>query len=1518
MARATGLTPRKREPPPRPKKRKVRRKRRSTTGYVAGSPKGGKKGTVRKVGSKPPVTDTPKRAARRRARRQVDAPPKSKITARARRKRAALAVPKVSSYGERAKLQRKGAESFRELSGPPKRSKPKRYTPPKPSASPTRSKSDDVDELATAIEAQVIEPAKRADVLPEDKTTGQKIYGKVAEYGPLALTLGPELLALKAGLRATLGGTAAGGARVGGVKGIKRAVKPAKATAPAGRAEVAHEASRQAGRAVAKARGTGGAKAAAKRALGKVTRSEGKQGRRVAQRAAGTPGRRAFAAEAGLPLKGTKAAASQNLAVVRGHEQALLEEPGQTLKTTARIAPGVITTPIGMVANVGISTARLASAAAHEMGIPGFRPYSGEEILDPVKGEAKAQAEFLRQVGSVALSDDPEYVKEQVQEHLGLLLPAVAAPILARGFKPAYQRTLENVRRDAEQRRAASGRQRRPPGEEAQHLRPDAERRALRKEESKASATAKHQVEIENAARAKDVLGHARKAKGPVVTVRTLPKPRAEKGKRGSATRKVQVHPGDATGLLARQGINRDPVYAIPQIKRIHDQLDPEQAASLPRHKLNTLDVTAYLLEHPQVLADEDLWKAVDAYKAQAEDLTTSEAARVQPVMQAHADPELGQRNPGVREFERVPLAAREHTDAATRTELVKEIASDRAKLKRAAVKGADPERVRAIAAQITAKERGLYAKMSPEERRAIVADLAEEGITEPTEVQAAVKEARAQKAIDSDEALRREYLDQAAELIREQGYEEPAFVSQADVRAKGSPEVSAVGGQLPHVPAGTKQRTGALQEMGAIEESLPALLRESIRVPVARKHIFARLRDFVQERAIAYQGKTEFTSREAGLLFDTNVLDPRHNILVPRQLYKRAFDDLKRGNEEGMAALREAISEEAQEQLLSDLPNAAKGRKYIIVPREAANEFFAQTEKLRWDQDKIRMLNNVTSRAILGTSPAWAAMQVLAEGTQAAVAVNPYRMKRGLEAFEQLPFEKKVAFQAYAGEAPGVVLSPRDLQLALRDGDMMNAHDAFGVANKTTAGRLFFHDIPTAELLGRLDRLKGGYYRRAVAAGHIDRMLNSRMHKFAGGMRDLWRAENRITDKLKDKPLKEQLEWFVDNPKEMKRIQTYLDDVMGNWNALTRYERTASSLVIFYPFLRMSLRWLLWSFPKQHPIKASIGYYLGQQTAVELEQLLGGDPSFFKWGQVPVRTGEDGEAGGLVDLARMAPAANALIEGVGGGEGAPGTAGLRVIQPWLSAAIAGMTGVDPLSGRQEDQAGFLALAQIASLPLPFRLAGLPELLPGQGPSDSPTGRAFRKEGSEGVTSTLRKSVLPVIPKPLDQEKRKTRLSELTDKKYENPIPSVFTAEVVKALFGNPDGTVNKQLARRIAKQRERGQAAGEKATALQQEILGEALGDLTDEQSEWLQLMTGGVFIPLDPAEEAKLERAGKGATIGGRRIGGGSVKARRGDTRNATGQTRIGGVVISGPEPKRKVRPKGTKTSIGGVPVG
>ena len=717
----------------------------------------------------------------------------------------------------------------------------------------------------------------------------------------------------------------------------------------------------------------------------------------------------------------------------------------------------------------------------------------------------------------------------------------------------------------------------------------------------------------------------------------------------------------------------------------------------------------------------------------------------------------------------------------------------------------------------------------------------------------------------DAPKDVKDEYVRAAQEIIAREGYEQPAFVSHVDVRTRARPGKTATGGELPSVPGGVKTRTGALQRMGAVEEGLGALVRGSIRNPVGRRKVFGMWRQFLKERSVQLNGRREFTSDEIGRMYDDRVINPKDTVAVPRQLYKRTFDEaqvLKSTAEETSFAFDDFLTEMEQSLRHNALELGApkKDRLYMLVPREALEELVSQSRSQTGIGAGLTRAQRITSRLILGTSPAWLSMQFIAEGAQALAAVNPVDFVRGLRAFRKLTPEEQWGFQAMAGESPGAGQLGL-MRTTLDPGDYRNAANALSVMNRTPLGRAV-KSTAKLEALGHVDRWKSSVIRRGVAGAHVLR-LNREVNGFLGGVRNLWKAEDKLFRQLKGKTPEQQMAWVQKNPKAATEIAQYVDDVMGNWTALTRYEQNVAPLVIFYPFLRMSLRWVLRSYPKRHPVKSGILQYLGAANAVQLEQLLQGEPSFFsQWAQVPIYTDEDNVK--LVDLSRAAPGGNAIFEAIGGNTD-PATALTRTLNPVVGAVATGLYGKDSF-GEEVDNKGLAAVEALLSLPTALRLMDQATTLPGaaEGRFDpgqetgSSASKAFEKLSPDKV---LRSGLLPVLPLSVENERGKVKLGKLLDERYdEDALVNQVSAEALPRAIEQLD---DPKKVRRAIRETRQVESAKDKLAAFYR-----GLGISYDEDelkdSDWdrIAAMLGGRFIPYDYKANRKVRRSGGGTS--------------------------------------------------------
>jgi hypothetical protein len=1194
------------------------------------------------------------------------------------------------------------------------------------------------------------------------KSLGVKIYEKIAEGGTYVLPEGAELKAGAEGLAVALRGAAAGDVRVGGSSLLSKVLKPVEATTDADRAAITARATERAA-----AKEGSGVKAASRKIGERVARTQSKADAAVARRVAGATTRKDAVAAAGVPLKAAKLAGAQTLPVVQGHEKALLEHPGKVAKTTARAIPGLVTVPVGQAVAAGVTAGRAASEGAHALGIPGARGYSGSEILAPVKGLAKEQVEFAKQVAKVVTSDDSQEVQEAVENELGLMLPVMLGLVgKAAGDKVGAVtegKITEAVRSIADQARATYG------GSHGRHRGKAPrvfEKSGQRKREAIRAANAKARVRREVGDRTRTVRREAGKAKGSEVLRRGV-------AKRGRVIRRkgdLTIHTGDLVNFAVRHALPLDkPAEALAEVRRIGSTLRSSTKSSRP-DVISTRDLVGFVERNPGILADKHLRAAVDAYREQARH--ARETPGISPEHSDRARYVSAAATRGIPlDDERFPASVRDDVRAAptpgrvAKDVLRRESKSDRQRARRQNRKAATREsRGRAIAAELKVRERAEpgwtkrnAAVRAKGERYANQARTYRAGAQHATEL--ASRKSRA--ATEIDPGLTDEFTHDVADRLAAEGKPQPEYTATGVGRE--APTVGATGAQLTRFPGKSKHRTGAAERYGLVREDLPTLLRESVARPVSRRESYEAMRGFLDDNEFRHGAQTEFTSDQARHLFDTGTIDRDNWVLVDRGLYERALDPEQRA-----AALQAAIDEDADAAL-------EPGRRYKIVRRTAAEEFMGQLGEAVLP--RLAAVNRVTSALILGTSPAWAAAQIVAEYAQAGAAqprlLNPLYLRKAIAAYKALPEEKRWAFDSWAGITRGEPMGPGEVKLDKRTGDPATAGDAWSVMNTTPLGRLI-KSIPHA--LGSLDQLKGGRIRAAVVVAKMDHDLNSRLPVFLRGVRGLYDEIGKTSAEMKGKPLSEQVAYFADHPKAAERYQSYLDDVMGNWHALTRNEQLASRLVIFYPFVRMAARWTFYAFPRRHPIKAAMLYYLGQQNAVSLEKLLGGDPGFFaNWATVPLHLGSKTE---LIPLSRIAPATGLVSELAGeGGKNLAGTA-LSSLQPAFAAAVVALTGVDTFSGEQHPGRGAAAVAQLLELSPLSRVANeelIPagrkatdQALPVLGPLFGSTERQKaldklfdRLDQTHTAVRAARQLAVPMLPKRLDYERDQLKLTKI-------------------------------------------------------------------------------------------------------------------------------------------------------------
>lgn len=1116
--------------------------------------------------------------------------------------------------------------------------------------------------------------------------------GLIGAAGKKAAQLGAKAVAKKTvagktkvtaakGLRAGSGVKATSGGRTLTEKGLKAAKRPSRRA----RNLAAHESGRAAMRASRRIRPKAAARVKVKgRRVSQRTRLRyGKEGRKVARRT------RAVKLGVNAPLVASTGAGVGIAGVVGadigGHVRATVADPAGVLKRTLEIAPGLV-----------VSTADLAAQAAVALGTgdtKGLRRRISEDFG------------FAKELYAVMTSGDEARVKRFVAKH-GLIAPLLLTPTVARGGSIAKRGTTVHPTRPRET---------------------DMSNLSLRK---RARTRQRWRQRLSrDAARAQGVASAEKQAAGaPVIRAYTGRRGRkGVKGRRQLADKSVDR--GDVMALVAEEGLKRGPRVA-ENFEAVARKWGKRPIfADKRKGGVSGHDLIAYVRRDPGVWQDKAFWRTVAAYRKQepaqrlservvdieqakthgvrlAEDRPPPLARELIPGIATRADVEAyvgkgGKGGKRVGELRR-KIRSREGRARELRAELRQLEKQERARSR--AVRPTKSQ-IRELAALRALERRG---KTAPQPRRGLrvvstkeLAPSAGRKVAQPAlaitkrrrrqllDAEADVRGLRAElrstekrhKAIRSSlrdpaesAAVKQEFDVELAAVRGDKDLVRGAFVPHLDIGREGIPvaqPITRVGKKI------YKRDVGAasLAERGRVDFSLPAIIQAGIEAPIIRRELHAFTDQAVREGLMRFRdrktGKVKRIGTREQLERGLSAEQKAEGVLFPLSQFKQAI------REDDVGTLTQIV-----DGLGSEIA-AVEGKprqKYGFLDRDYAAELKAQLSAPGSVLHKAQIASRGVSRAIL-SSPAWVAGQVLAEGFQALHAINPLNpfnighfYQGYVKGVRGLDPAARRAYRAEAGFLPGMGLGPREFAT---------------IAGKTHRGlasnfRKLERVLPLKRLIQAVrldwikatDRAKGGELRVMVKAtkDHKDAM------GFGKRLERLVTDQRKLSEKLAAMSPSKRLEWMTKDTAAKRRNLDYLDDVMGNWTAFSRREKVFAPMAIFYNFLRMSMQWPFYTFPKHHPARASVMYALAASHNNQIRELLGGPPAWFGEYATAIVYGEEG--GRLFKATRIIPGAGPVMEALATGADVSAQRILNPIAGYFNALI---NGIDPLSGDKVD-----------------------------------------------------------------------------------------------------------------------------------------------------------------------------------------------------------------------------------------
>jgi hypothetical protein len=1206
----------------------------------------------------------------------------------------------------------------------------------------------------------------------------------------LASTAGKAGLARIASLETSVGESAA-------EKGLKAVVKKGAAKAKAAPAKKIARVKSAPKRAAKRVKETPErvrtAPARAKKAAGT------KEGRRAvakgtARKAARHPVGTSYGAAVALPSGVLPGDASDRArAFAEGSADAVLHHPTETAKTTLRGLSGVITGPVALGA---------AAVDSVKEGSP-----------EPLVNTAKEEVEGVKQIVDTAFSGDPKKAEEAARKEgsLSLLtpLPALskAPPIKAlrddiRGVGAAARRKLAASEKLPGKEWRNQKIRHAPKGSD-EHLTGAAARHDHRKRVSIIKARTDNPHRVAGDEHMAKVLHTIAKApKGSHVAIQTL----AEYG----------VRDKKGADLLREKG---------PGDKELQAALD-------------------YAELHPGVWESKAVKEALGHYEKSVEGTAGTksgkgERARVLPQGDA-----LGVTRPE----HMVPHDRREELGTDSWAEARDRLTEIRKAQKKALREvGKDHPDAPAIRADMTETAKLLKEAKKEAGRKANTNRKPKEWVSTKDGVRKKVR-------VDGkpyDEARLKEYVEKVEASRKEAGWEKAIWTHHASSSGdKGAGMQNAF-----PTPAGRKEyaREGNLAKADELDRSLEGLVRGSILLPRHKAAGKEFMRNIVDEYSMPFsingekvtvgQGSKDWaaiTRRESSDNPDGGQYDPRSVARLAYREFNNAIDD---------PFLTDTQRDSRLLQILKDAESgkAPGSEPFVLVPREVVKEARAQINPETNILTKgMGQFAKVSNRLILGTNPAWAVAQTLAEGVPLLIShpslANPAKLAVLYRDTKRYG-DRHPELRATAGVSPlnAAALRQPHEELESYTPEVWSKGAEAMTRGKTARGALSFAKL---RALGEFDVRRQNAYRKAMYAAEADRKFRS----WYSGLTGMFDGAAAVSKKFRGKPREELWDWLNTTKvgrRWKEKLEDHVDAVQGNWTAFTRYERALAPFAIFYPFIRYSLRWATWAFPKEHPLRATVITMLGQANANQLEALVGqkayeeglaetddplslSNPLGYAY---PLYRNEDDEPAVLPGGSRISPGQSSITSAIQTGNPA---AILSSLQPILGAGITATTGVEPFTGQESAlPRGEAALNALLGLPSITRATD------SKLGDQSVASKAFEQYDDK---KDARSFLMPFLPQSGDAFASTDALGRAFDQKYSNPVPGL-SPEIWEAVY-NKDWKTAKKLRKQVLQSEKASDIVGAAEKPFYPKDGG---GDFDDEMSEILGYITGYRQVPYE-----------------------------------------------------------------------